>query len=93
LAVLSMARQLGTALGIAVLVAIVGASAGSPSLAAFRHGWLFILTVAVLDGLALQFLPAYARAELAEEAHAEQRDAAAQSRTVEPFADERLPAA
>ncbi|MEU0537253.1 MFS transporter [Amycolatopsis tolypomycina] len=37
------ARQIGTVLGTAVLIAVF---AGTPDLAAFRHGWLMILTTA-----------------------------------------------
>ncbi len=53
LAVLGMARQIGTALGIAILVAIVGTPGRDTPIAVFRHGWLFIVGVAVLDGLAV----------------------------------------
>ncbi len=56
LAVLSMARQIGTALGIAILVAIVVAPTHDTPIALFRHGWLFIVGVAVLDGFAVTAL-------------------------------------
>ena len=56
LAVLGMARQIGTALGIAILVAIIGTPGHDTPLVIFRHGWLFIVGTAVLDGLAVSAL-------------------------------------
>jgi hypothetical protein len=41
-AVLGMSRQLGSALGVAVLVAIVGTPGAGAALDAFRGGWVFI---------------------------------------------------
>jgi NTE family protein len=49
----AVARQVGAALGVAILVAILGASAeGTGALAAFRHGWTFTAICLVLGGLA-----------------------------------------
>ena len=46
-AVLSMSRQIGSALGIAIFVAIVGTPAPAAALAAFRGGWVFMMVAAV----------------------------------------------
>jgi EmrB/QacA subfamily drug resistance transporter len=46
-AVLTMARQLGSALGVAILIAILGAA---PGLAGFHAAWIFMLVTAVLVG-------------------------------------------
>ena len=51
-AVLGMSRQLGSALGVAILVAIVGQPSGS-AVAAFRSGWTFIVGAALCAGAAL----------------------------------------
>ena len=56
LAVLNMARQIGTALGVAILVAILGTPASRISLTIFQHGWIFMVAVAVLDGIAVRAL-------------------------------------
>ena len=37
----SVSRQIGAALGVAALIAIVGRPAGAQALHAFRHGWVF----------------------------------------------------
>jgi hypothetical protein len=51
-----MARQIGTALGISILVALLGTPAPRVSLAIFQHGWAFMVIVAVLDGIAVRAL-------------------------------------
>ncbi|WP_306362931.1 MFS transporter [Nocardia sp. CC227C] len=52
-AVLSMARQFGLAIGVAVFVAVLGSPAGpDATLEAYRHGWYVIAGAAVLAGLA-----------------------------------------
>jgi EmrB/QacA subfamily drug resistance transporter len=52
-AVVNMLRQVGLAIGVAVLVAVLGAP-GSPAgeLSAFRHGWAMIAGVSLLAALA-----------------------------------------
>jgi len=52
--VLNMARQIGMALGIAVLVALLGAA---PAMADFRQGWLEMLGAALLAAVAAVLLP------------------------------------
>jgi EmrB/QacA subfamily drug resistance transporter len=52
-AILGMSRQLGSALGVAILVAIVGHPAAGQLLAAFRDGWLFIPFTALVAGAVL----------------------------------------
>ena len=51
--VISMARQLGFTLGVAVFVAVVGTSGHGPEqLIAFKHGWLAIALIAALASAA-----------------------------------------
>jgi EmrB/QacA subfamily drug resistance transporter len=51
--VISMARQLGFTLGVALFVAVVGTSGrGRDSLTTFRHGWLAIAITAALAAVA-----------------------------------------
>jgi len=45
----SMIRQLGTVLGVALFVAIVGSPTPAKALAAFHHGWML---AAIASGLA-----------------------------------------
>jgi EmrB/QacA subfamily drug resistance transporter len=54
-AVLGMSRQLGSALGVAILVAILAQSSagGSGAVAAFESGWAFIIGAAVASGAVL----------------------------------------
>lgn len=52
-AVLGMSRQLGSALGVAILVAIVGHPAAGGVVDAFRHGWSFMIAAALTAGVTL----------------------------------------
>lgn len=48
--VFGMSRQIGAALGVAILVAIVG-SPSTATLASFRHAWVYMAATAVAAGL------------------------------------------
>jgi EmrB/QacA subfamily drug resistance transporter len=52
-AVLGMSRQLGSALGVAILVAIIGQPAPGAAVSAFQDGWSFIIGSALAAGLVL----------------------------------------
>lgn len=54
--VITMTRQLGSVLGVAILVAILGAGDGDP-LGAFRAGWWFTIVAVALTALASVRLP------------------------------------
>jgi hypothetical protein len=48
-AVVNMLRQVGLAIGVAVLVAVLGTPhTGAAQLSAFRHGWIVIASAALL---------------------------------------------
>ncbi|HEY1621029.1 MAG TPA: MFS transporter [Streptosporangiaceae bacterium] len=51
-AVITMGRQIGTVLGVGVLVAILGASRHAGQVAAFDRGWWFIVAASVVTALA-----------------------------------------
>jgi MFS family permease len=62
-AVFSMARQLGTAIGVAVLVALITSSAGGDPLGGLRRGWWFSLAAGLgTTALCLALRPANAPA-------------------------------
>jgi EmrB/QacA subfamily drug resistance transporter len=50
-AVLTMARQLGSALGVALLIGILGGGP-APDLAGFQHAWLLVVATAVATAVA-----------------------------------------
>jgi len=50
-AVLSMSRQIGAALGVAIFVAVFGAPASEEVVAAFRRGWILSAALSISAGL------------------------------------------
>jgi hypothetical protein len=52
-AVLAMSRQIGVALGVAVLVALVGAPSGTDAIAAFQDGYTFLTVTALAAAVAI----------------------------------------
>jgi EmrB/QacA subfamily drug resistance transporter len=52
-ALVGMSRQVGAALGVAVMVAIVGTPAPLEAVAAFGHGWLFVAAAGVLTSVTM----------------------------------------
>jgi hypothetical protein len=52
-AVLGMSRQVGSALGVAILVAILGHPSPGSALGAFRDGWTFMIVAVLAAGAAL----------------------------------------
>lgn len=52
-ALYAMTRQIGVALGVACLVAILGTATGASALGAFRHAWLFMIGCSLLAGAVL----------------------------------------
>jgi EmrB/QacA subfamily drug resistance transporter len=53
-ALVGMSRQIGAALGVAVLIALIGTPAPGEAVAAYGHGWLF--AAAAMGGTALAML-------------------------------------
>ena len=49
-----MTRQIGIALGVAFLVAILGTATGASAVTAFHHAWAFMVGCSLLAGLLLQ---------------------------------------
>jgi hypothetical protein len=48
-----MSRQLGSVLGVAILVAIIGHPTAGSALAGFRDGWSFIIAAMIASAVAL----------------------------------------
>lgn len=53
-ALYAMTRQIGIALGVACLVAIVGTATGASAVGAFHRAWYFMVACGLLSGLVLQ---------------------------------------
>jgi EmrB/QacA subfamily drug resistance transporter len=53
-ALYAMTRQIGVALGVACLVAILGSATGSSAVSAFHHAWIFMMGCALVAGAVLQ---------------------------------------
>jgi MFS family permease len=49
-----MSRQIGIALGVAGLVAILGTATGASAVTAFHHAWIFMVACSLVAGLLLQ---------------------------------------
>ncbi len=52
-ALYAMTRQIGVALGVACLVAILGSATGESAVTAFHHAWIFMMGCSLLAGLLL----------------------------------------
>jgi EmrB/QacA subfamily drug resistance transporter len=59
-ALYAMSRQIGVALGVACLVAILGTASGSSAVHAFHHAWAFMVGCGLLSGAVLQGIGARA---------------------------------
>jgi len=60
-ALYAMTRQIGVALGVACLVAILGtATTGAAAVTAFHHAWIFMMGCALVSGAILQGIGARA---------------------------------
>ncbi|HEY3842042.1 MAG TPA: MFS transporter [Acidimicrobiales bacterium] len=53
-ALYAMCRQIGLALGVACLVAILGTATGADAVHAFHHAWIFMVAASLSSGLILQ---------------------------------------
>jgi hypothetical protein len=53
-ALYAMTRQIGVALGVACLVAILGNASGASAVQAFHHAWAFMMACSLLAGAVLQ---------------------------------------
>jgi EmrB/QacA subfamily drug resistance transporter len=53
-ALYAMCRQIGLALGVACLVAILGTASGAGAITAFHHAWVFMVSCSLAAGLILQ---------------------------------------
>jgi EmrB/QacA subfamily drug resistance transporter len=65
--VFTMARQLGSAIGVAVFVAVLGSPAPGHAVAAFQHSWAVMAGASLAGGLAALAMPRPVRAARAGE--------------------------
>jgi EmrB/QacA subfamily drug resistance transporter len=56
-ALYAMCRQIGLALGVSCLVAVLGTTTGVAAVHAFRHAWIFMAICSLAAGLILQGIP------------------------------------
>jgi EmrB/QacA subfamily drug resistance transporter len=56
-ALYAMGRQIGIALGVASLVAIIGTVTGNSAVSAFHHAWVFMVACSLAAGALLQGIP------------------------------------
>jgi hypothetical protein len=56
-----MCRQIGLALGVSCLVAVLGVATGAAAVQAFHHAWIFMAACSLAAGLILQGIPRQAR--------------------------------
>jgi EmrB/QacA subfamily drug resistance transporter len=59
-ALYAMTRQIGVALGVACLVAILGTASGASAVTAFHHAWIFMIGCGLVAGAVLQGIGARA---------------------------------
>ena len=71
-----MCRQIGLALGVSCLVAVLGTTTGLDAVHAFHHAWIFMAACSLTAGLILQGIP---------------RKAAVRAGSVEVFAEKDRP--
>jgi hypothetical protein len=60
-ALYAMCRQIGLALGVSCLVAVLGTATGLQAVQAFHHAWFFMAASSLTAGLILQAIPRKAR--------------------------------
>jgi hypothetical protein len=60
-ALYAMCRQIGLALGVSCLVAVLGTATGAAAVRAFHHAWIFMAICSVTSGLILQGIPRQVR--------------------------------
>jgi len=53
-ALYAMTRQIGIALGVACLVAVLGSATGATAVTAFHHAWIFMIACSLVAGAILQ---------------------------------------
>jgi MFS family permease len=76
-ALFSMCRQIGLALGVSCLVAVLGSATGLAAVHAFHHAWIFMAACSLTAGLILQGIPRKVRVRhQSVEVFVEQREAA-----------------